>query len=296
MASIVSNPSQFPIFESNDDNATLQHLQDVPNQHDLYTTRSGSFDEYRLSTTVEGYLKGMEDPRLYAYFQPTTDSGAGLVGDPEDYAGVPNGLADENAVGYSPSGDPTKGGSNYISRVGMLFSCLACSEFASPIGYQSMIMTYSEVQFILAEARERGFINTGDAATYYENGMKASFDYYESRLRVANLNEIADVIQPDDSYFNQTMVDYSGTTEEKLEKIGTQKWLSLFFNGLEGWFDWRRTGIPEIAPGPAAYISTVPVRFMYPTGVQALNRQNYLDAVAAQGEDRITTKVWWDME
>jgi hypothetical protein len=296
MQAIVSNPSQFPVFESNEDNAALQHLQDVPNQHDLYTTRSGSFDEYRLSTTVEGYLKDMDDSRLYAYFQPTTDSGAGILGDPGDYVGVPNGLADENAVGYSPSGDPTKGGSNYISRVGLLFSCLACSEFASPIGYQSMFMTYSEVQFILAEARERGFISTGDAANYYQNGIRASFDYYESRLRVAELGEIADVIQPDESYFTQSMVAYSGTTEEKLEKIGTQKWLSLFFNGLEGWFDWRRTGIPEIQPGPAAFISTVPVRFMYPTGVQALNRQNYLDAVAAQGEDRITTRVWWDVE
>jgi hypothetical protein len=159
-----------------------------------------------------------------------------------------------------------------------------------------MFMTYSEVQFILAEARERGFISTGDAANYYQNGIRASFDYYESRLRVAELGEIADVIQPDESYFTQSMVAYSGTTEEKLEKIGTQKWLSLFFNGLEGWFDWRRTGIPEIQPGPAAFISTVPVRFMYPTGVQALNRQNYLDAVAAQGEDRITTRVWWDVE
>lgn len=296
MLSIVSNPTQFPIFESNDDNAALQHLQDVPNQHDLFTTRSGSFDEYRLSTTIETYLKDMNDNRLYAYFQPTNNSGAGLLGDHEDYAGVPNGLADENAVGYSPSGDPTKGGSNYISRVGVFFSCLTCSDFASPIGYQSIFMTYSELQFILAEALEKEYIDMGDAATYYDNGIKASFDYYESRLRVANLGAIADVLQPEESYFTQNSVVYSGSKEEKLQKIGTQKWLSLFFTGLEGWFDWRRTGIPEINPGPAAFISTVPVRFMYPTGVQALNRQNYQDAVAAQGEDRITTRVWWDVE
>ncbi|GEO22440.1 hypothetical protein CQA01_29740 [Cyclobacterium qasimii] len=296
MQEIVSNPTQFPIFEGNEDNAALQHLQDVPNQHALYTTRSGSFDEYRLSTTVESYLKGMKDNRLYAYFQPTNNSGAGLIGEEEDYAGVPNGLADEDAVGYSPTGDPELGGSNHISRVGVFFSCLACSDDASPIGYQSLFMTYSEVQFILAEAKEKGYIETGDAATYYENGIRSSFDYYESRLRVANLGEIADVLQPEESYFTQNSVEYSGSSEEKLEKIGTQKWLSLFFNGLEGWFDWRRTGIPEINPGPAAYISTVPVRFMYPTGVQALNKQNYLDAVAAQGEDRITTRVWWDVE
>ncbi|WP_375582442.1 SusD/RagB family nutrient-binding outer membrane lipoprotein [Cyclobacterium xiamenense] len=296
MQAIVTNPQQFPIFEGNEDNAALQYLQDVPNQHYLYTTRSGSFDEYRLSTTVEGYLKDLGDPRLFAYFQPTNASGAGIIGDPEDYAGVPNGLADEDALEYSPSGDPTRGGSNFISRVGLLFSCLACSEFASPIGFQTMLMGYSELQFLLAEARERGYISVGDAGTYYENGIKASFDYYEERLRIANLNELADAVQPDASYFSQADVAYAGSPEEKLEKIGTQKWLALFFGGLEGWFDWRRTGIPAIQPGPAAYIETIPVRFMYPTGVQALNRENYQQAVGVQGEDRITTRVWWDVE
>jgi len=296
MQAIVSNPDQFPLFESNADNAALQYLQDVPNQHYLYTTRSGSFDEYRLSTTMEGYLKGMEDPRLFAYFQPTNDSGAGLIGEPEDYAGVPNGLADENAYGYSPSGDPNKGGSNFISRVGLLFSCLTCSEFASPVGFQTILMGYPELQFILAEAREKGYITVGDAGTYYESGMRASFDYYEERLRVANLNVLADAVQPAPSYFTQDQVAYMGNQEEKLTKIGTQKWLALFFNGLEGWFDWRRTGIPEIQPGPAAFIDSVPVRFMYPSSIQALNRGNYIQAVGVQGEDRITTRVWWDVE
>ncbi|MDN3689989.1 SusD/RagB family nutrient-binding outer membrane lipoprotein [Cyclobacterium jeungdonense] len=296
MQAIVSNPQQFPVFEGNEDNAALQYLQDVPNQHYLFTTRSGSFDEYRLSTTIEGYLKDMEDPRLFAYYQPTNDSGAGIIGAPEDYAGVPNGLADENAYGYSPSGDPNKGGSNFISRVGLLFSCLACSEYASPVGFQTVLMSYSELQFLLAEARERGFISVGDAGTYYENGIQASFDYYEDRLRVANLGEIADAVQPAPAYYSQGTVAYTGSQEEKLEKIGTQKWIALFFNGLEGWFDWRRTGIPEIEPGPAAYIETVPVRFMYPTGVQALNKENYEQAVSVQGQDRITTRVWWDVE
>jgi hypothetical protein len=83
---------------------------------------------------------------------------------------------------------------------------------------------------------------------------------------------------------------------EKLEKIGMQKWLSLYFNGMEAWYDWRRTGIPSITPGPAAFVPTVPVRFMYPTSVQALNKENYDIAIDNQGEDRITTRVWWDVD
>src|SRR5690554_3417346 len=200
MQAIISNPDAHPIITNNGDNAALQYLQDIPNQHNLYTTRAGSFDEYRLSKYMEDILKGYNDPRLFVYAQPTTASNKGVLGNPQDYSGVPNGLADESAVEYSSSGDPSKGGSNYISRVGLLFACSACSDLASPIGYQTMLISYSEVQFLLAEARERGFSSEGEAETYYLNGIEASFDYYESRLRVANLNTIADVTQPSPDY------------------------------------------------------------------------------------------------
>ncbi len=96
-------------------------------------------------------------------------------------------------------------------------------------------------------------------------------------------------------YYLQPSVAYSGSQEEKLAKIGTQKWLSLFFSGLENWYDGRRTGYPDIQPGPAAFESSVPRRFMYPSSVQALNEENYRAAVASQGEDRISTRVWWDI-
>jgi len=53
LQAILNNPSQSPIFTSNDDQAALQYLSDIPNQHPLYTYRSGSFDEYRLSEKME---------------------------------------------------------------------------------------------------------------------------------------------------------------------------------------------------------------------------------------------------
>lgn len=296
MQAILSNPTQSPIFENNSDQAALQYLGDVPNQHPLYTTRSGSYDEYRLSEKMETVLKDLNDGRLYAYAQTTTASGKGVVGTKDDYQGVPNGLGDEEALQYSPSGDPTKGGSNYISRVGLLWSCSACTSLANPAGYQAILMSYSELQFVLAEARERGFITTGTAEEYYKKGIEASFEYYRGRYTLINLPQIAEKLVLDPAYFTQPGVAYSGGTDEKLSKIGTQKWLALYFTGLEGWYDWRRTGFPQIVPGPAAFINTVPVRFMYPGSAQALNEDNYRAAVARQGEDAITTKVWWDVK
>ncbi|MFC3417851.1 SusD/RagB family nutrient-binding outer membrane lipoprotein [Algoriphagus hitonicola] len=296
MQAIVANPEQFPIFTSNEDHAALQYLPDVPNQHPIFTYRSGSFDEYRLSEKMEGVLKDLNDPRIYAYAQPTNASGAQVVGEIEDYQGVPNGLADEEALQYSPSGDPAQGGSNFISRVGLLWACAPCSSLANPLGYQALIMTYSELQFILAEARERNFITSGTAEGFYRAGIQASFEYYRERYNFINLPQIADKLMIDDAYLSQDGVAYSGTTDDKLRKIGTQKWLALFFTGMEGWYDWRRTNYPEIIPGPAAFINTVPVRYMYPSSVQSLNGERYQEAIARQGADEITTRVWWDID
>jgi hypothetical protein len=157
-------------------------------------------------------------------------------------------------------------------------------------------MSYSELQFILAEAKERGFITSGDTETFYKNGIQSSVDYYKARYTVINLPQIASKLVLDPNYFLQANVALSGSLEEKLSKIGTQKWLALYFTGMEGWYDWRRTGFPQIVPGPAAFINTVPVRFMYPGSVQSLNNENYLEAVGRQGKDEITTRVWWDIK
>ncbi|CAN5281984.1 SusD/RagB family nutrient-binding outer membrane lipoprotein [soil metagenome] len=289
MQAIVNNPAQNPIFEDLSHQAALQYLAAAPNQHPQYTNRAGSFDEIRLSTTLESTLKNIDDPRLFVYAQPTTNS----VDEGQFvYSGVPNGLNDEEALQYSPSGDPSKGGSNYISRVGLLWACLPCNPRASPTAVQGIIMSYPELMFILAEAAEKGYIS-GDAGEFYMAGIQNSFEYYASRVPT---NFEVNVI-PDPSYYQQADVTYNGTSEEKLQKIGLQKWLALFDHGLEAWFDWRRTGIPQITPGPANVNNNrVPVRFIYPTEEQALNLNSYKAAIERQGIDNLDTKVWWDVD
>ena len=159
MAQITGNPSAYPIFESNEDMAFVEWNSDNPQPK--YDARSGSFDEVRLSQTLETRLKDLNDNRLYVFAQPTTDSDKGIFSeDFNDYVGMPNGLDDEAALGYSPSGNPDESGSNFISRLGILLACRACNpEQASATASHTIIMSYSELQFILAEAAERGFIS-----------------------------------------------------------------------------------------------------------------------------------------
>ncbi|MEP7257632.1 MAG: SusD/RagB family nutrient-binding outer membrane lipoprotein, partial [Flavitalea sp.] len=96
------------------------------------------------------------------------------------------------------------------------------------------------------------------------------------------------------NYTDQPAVAFTGSADEKLAKIALQKWISLYFNGLEAWFDWRRTNMPAIVPGPANLNNNkVPVRYIYPLSEQSLNAAHLAEAVQRQGgSDDLNTKMW----
>jgi hypothetical protein len=271
MQAIVSNPAANPVFENNADNAALRYLPTVPNQFPLYTGRVGSVDEFRLSKTMADQLKTFNDPRIGVFARPTVSSVA--AGSPE-FVGVPNGLDDNAALQYN-------GGGQNISRIGAAYYI---DGFGTPSDRElniarGIIMTYAELQFILAEAAQKGLIATGTAKEYYEKGIAASFDFYGLEVPTG--------------YLAQPGVAFEAGNA--LQRIGTQKWIALFYTGLEAWFDWRRTGIPAITPGPANLNNNqVPVRFIYPTFEFSLNKENVEAAVAGQGPNTINTQVWWD--
>jgi len=285
MQSILSNATLNPIMTSNDDNAELKYLADVPaNQWPLYDARVGSFDEIRVSKTLSDRLSAINDPRLSVFGRPSQKS---VVAGTPKIEGIPNGLGDVAALNYN-------GGPQGVSRVGFSYACLVCNDAgqtpALPNVARGIIMNYSELQFILAEAAEKGMITTATTAqTYYTNGVQANFSYYAAMVPSSyGIN-----VTPTPAYYAQSAVAYTGTSTEKLEKIALQKWVSLFFNGLEGWFDWRRTGMPAVVPGVDNLNNNkVPVRFIYPLSEQALNATNRAAAVTRQGADDINTLIW----
>lgn len=272
LKAILDNPAKYPLFESVADNAVYSYRSTSPDQFPLHTSRVGSFNEFRASKTLMDTLLTLDDPRMPIFFRPTpaTDGTA----NPE-YVGIPNGLNDVDALQYN-------GGPQNQSTVSRLYFEEAVTSEGLSIA-KGVIMTYAELQFLLAEAAEKGLIS-GAAQTFYENGVNASFEFYGLTTPV--------------DYLNRQETSYSGTQQEKLNKIGFQKWISLFFQGLEAWFDWRRTGIPTILPGPANQNNDmVPVRFRYPISEQSLNADSYNEAVQRQGpddqENGLNTKMWY---
>jgi len=284
LQAIVSDPANNPLFTGNADNAELRYLPQAPNQWPLYDSRVGSFDEIRLSKTMSDRLTALADPRLPVFGRPSQKSVA--AGNPV-VEGIPNGLGDVPALNYN-------GGPQGVSRVGYTFACLVCNDAGQPApdpsAPRSILMTYSQQQLLLAEARERGLITVGDAAALYTDGIQSNFDYWRSVVPSAygiNLTVPA-------TYYTQPAVAYAGTSAEKLAKIHLQKWIANYFTGLEGWFEWRRTGSPSITPGPNNLNNNqVPVRFIYPVIEQSLNGSNRSEAVVRQGgTDDINTKMW----
>ncbi len=267
LRAIVENPAAYPIFESNADNAVYTYATSSPDQFPLFSSRIGSFNEFRASKTLLDTLQTLADPRMKVFFRgtPETENSANPV-----FAGIPNGLNDVDALQYN-------GGPQFQSRIGSTYFELANTPNGLSIA-KGVIMTYAELQFLLAEAAEKGLIS-GDAKAYYENGVNGSFQFYGLTTPAG--------------YLNLQETAYAGTQQEKLAKIGFQKWISLYFQGLEAWFDWRRTGIPALTPGISNQNNNlIPVRFRYPIIEQALNAESRKAAVDRQGPDDLNTKMW----
>lgn len=284
LQAIIADPVNNPVFESNADNAELKYMASAPYQWPLYGNRVGSFDEFRVSKTLSDRLTALNDPRLKVFGRPTQTS---VVAGTPEIKGVPNGLSDVDALAYN-------GGVQGVSRVGYTFACLVCNDNnqapPDPAAARALLMTYAELQFLLAEARQKGMISAGNAETFYANGIAANFIYWKSVVPGAyNI----DVTMPA-GYLAQASVAYTGTDDEKLAKIAMQKWIALYFNGLEAWFDWRRTNMPAIIPGPANLNENkVPLRYIYPLETQSLNGAKRAEAVQRQGgTDDLNTKMW----
>src|SRR6056297_1097176 len=189
------------LMRFNGDNAVVPYLSSAPNQFPLFSASTGIYQGLKMSETVEQTLKVWDDPRISVFFNPTQESL--LAGTPE-FKGMPNGLSTQT---IGELGIVLNDVSNMADRFRLV-----------PDGVDAQLMLYSEVQFALAEAVERGYI-TGDAEAFYENGIRAHFDYYN------------EAVPPD--YFSREAVALNGGTEENLGKILTQKWLSLFMVGHE---------------------------------------------------------------
>jgi len=261
-------------FASNADNAMLEWPGDGV-YNNPWSVNFQTRDDHRMSKTFVDTLLSHSDPRLEIFAMPTTDFTKGAANAAE-YAGQPNGLLGPAASPYSTS--TSRPGAIFYSG-GTSYGTFGGNGASQP----SYLMTYAEVLFIKAEAAERslGGLTPGQAAQFYYDGIKASMQQWG----VASSDITAYLARADVAY-------QPGVAG--LKQIATQKWIALFTDGGQAWFEWRRTCVPNIKPGPDAIFAYVPRRLEYPTSEISVNGASVDAAVAAQGADAMNTKTYWD--
>jgi hypothetical protein len=266
------------LIKSNADNAEIHWPGDGIYDNPWSANNKGR-DDHRLSKTLLDQMIPFGDPRVGIYAQPTqcfVDPVAGCPSNPPKYAGLENGLSATEAATFAKT----------TSRPGQVFYstsdfCVGCTALKGAT-FPNFIMTYAEVSFILAEAAERGWIS-GSAAAYYDQGIRASMEQWGVTDQAAI-----------DAYLAQPTIAYKGGTAG-LTQIALQKWIALYTDGVEAWSEWRRTCVPAtVKPGPDAVIGTVPRRYQYSITDHAVNSTSVDAAIARQGPDDFTTRMYWD--
>lgn len=257
------------VMESNEDNALFRYAQAAPNNNPLnedFKTRN----DFAVSDILVNKLLELNDPRIDFYAEPTANSVA--AGEPK-YVGEVYGLDEINAAATQDD--------DISQRSAEVLAADA----------EGIYMQYAEVAFLLAEAIERGFIS-GVAADYYNQGIAASMNYWNDGSVDAAAIE---------AYLGQPNVAYDAqiATGESWEAvIGEQKWLSLYMQGIEAWSEYRRLDFGVLQPPADGGLEGdgIPLRLRYPLDEQSANEESYDAAVAAQGPDLLTTRLWWDVD
>jgi hypothetical protein len=159
-----------------------------------------------------------------------------------------------------------------------------------------VVFTASEVNFLKSEAYQRW--GDGDAAAEYFNGIKNSikFYYYLNSLNFVLFSDHV-VVPPTEAEIDSFLesaetLQFTGGSNEKLEKIWTQKWLHLgFMQAPESWAELRRTGYPalEFNPAPLTGYELPPNRLTYPANEKTYN-ENY---AKVSSTDRRETRIFW---
>ena len=251
-------------------------------------TMNNEWGDIRMGAPMESIMGGYTDPRLGKYFIVATDPA--VIG---QFKGIREGVnidAKSRYVDYSKLAT---------------FPSLA------------QLMTSAEAAFLKAEAALRGWAGAGTAQANYELGIQRSFDQYSLGSASAYFNNAVMVPNPytdpkavtpgqnniiaGSPYLSTITIKWNsaGTFNENLERIITQKWISMYPDGQEAWSEFRRTGFPKLFPvvinnsGGKIPTGTFVRRINMPSA-EANNPALAAAIATLGGPDNGATRLWWD--
>ncbi len=284
-------------MQSNNDNAIVLHVLSAnsltENQDGAQILSQDSVD-IRLSSTIISDMKKKNDPRLpvvtwIAYGLDNNGNFPGTADNtPADQIGLPPGYI---IGGLNPAINLLIAAKDSLPAEGLAgYSRL--SDNVLSLNAPSLILTYAETEFLLADAAQRWGVG-GNATTHYNNGVIAAI------TQLAAYGPAA-AISTTDAQTYLTSQPYNSATG--LSQINMQYWLCTLMDEYETWANWRRCGdLPYLKPTDyPGNISngTIPRRLVYPPSQKITNLPNYNAEIAIlnqTGGDKVTTRVWWDV-
>lgn len=236
------------LISNNAENFGIIYYGSAPNTNPLWVqfVQSGR-DDFVSSNTMIDMMNDLQDPRRALFFNTV---GGKYIG------GI---YGNANA-------------SNNFSAI---------SERLKNPSLKGCGVSYAEVEFLLAEAAQRGYSVTGTAAEHYEKGIEASILQWGGTATDVKI------------YLKVPKIQYDVANWKKI--LATQKWIALFNNGFEGWTTYRFFDYPTLnkvsLDGDEL---SVPTRFLYPENESGFNGENKKKAATAIGGDKKDTKIFWD--
>jgi hypothetical protein len=289
---MLADPDKFPLMEGLSDNVAFKYNGTT----NLYPLNPGNrgFDKnrYNLAETHLSLLTSLNDPRVFIIANPAKKKIADGVSPSsfEAYVGANSGESLDNMSTGAQNGEYS-----YANQK-RYYGTFIGPEPAVQIGY-------AELCFNIAEGINRGWA-TGNAADYYEKGIRASMEFFgvTDGATISIYDQDTDAVLTTvtaeiGDYLAQASVAYKGDNADGLKQILEQKYLALFQqSGQEAYFNYRRTGIPDFLTGPGTGNNNqIPKRWLYPVSEKNNNLTNYTDAVARQfgsAGDNLNVDLW----
>ena len=296
-AKIINNPSMYPVFASQSDDfksgydGTYVQYPFNPNAFGSIGTR------VNMAATYVSACTSIQDPRIFVTAEPAWK----LVGSD------PNPAQFQYFAGAS-TGEPLS--TMYGNANSGIYSFINRKRYwANTIGEPDVLIGYKELCFNIAEGIARGWA-AGNAETFYKTGINETMKFYG--IDTTKSSFTAYFLTPGNSsvsqaspftvnfnfsnYYNQPAVKLSATTATAVNQIVLQKYITMFQNsGYEGYYNWRRTGVPGFQTGSGVgNNSVIPLRWSYPLSEQTQNAANYTAALSGQSysADNLNQTMW----
>lgn len=287
IASIVGNPTAYPLVLTNEDNIMVKVVSTTSPinngtgtgaSSDFYTGLIGWGQADRGNKVMIDFMNTNADPRLRAMFEPG-DSAKG------DYIGLDPNLSSTDQNKILNSGVVARYNRSTLSQNNYL---------------PGVLINAAEVHFMLAEYYLKAG-NDGSAKTEYEAGITQSVKYYYY-LRTLSNSSISGALAPlgateISDYLSKPDVSWAAAASagEKLNRIATQKWITYsVLQPMEAWAEIRRIKLPSLVFLPDAGTQSLPpARWLYPTNELTYNSANY---EAVRSKDNLKTRIFWDVK